>query len=184
MRTTLVLALTTTLGLLGCEGDLYRLENEGTGGPAPAPAGPRAPAPPAAYRDLVNPLAGDGAAATAGGALFDARCAGCHGDSGRGDGPRGAELTPAPADLTRNGGLSDGYLFWRISEGGDVAPFASRMPAFVDFLADDEIWQLVSWLRALDDTTPAPEPPPGDDSTPGTGTPRPGLGDPSRPPAG
>ena len=36
----------------------------------------------------------------AGGRVYAARCAQCHGASGRGDGPAGAGLTPRPADLT------------------------------------------------------------------------------------
>jgi mono/diheme cytochrome c family protein len=44
----------------------------------------------------------------AGRADYQALCAGCHGDSGRGDGPVGRDLNPPPADLTqlaaRNGG--------------------------------------------------------------------------------
>ena len=38
--------------------------------------------------------------AAAGKALFDANCASCHGVSGKGDGPVGAALTPAPRDFT------------------------------------------------------------------------------------
>jgi len=40
----------------------------------------------------------------------------------------------------------DAYLLWAISEGG--AAFGSRMPAFADRLSREQIWQIVTWMRA------------------------------------
>ncbi|MDQ7070684.1 MAG: c-type cytochrome [Rhodobacterales bacterium] len=43
-----------------------------------------------------------------GAALFDENCAVCHGDSGRGDGPWSAGMSPMPADLTVLSRANDG----------------------------------------------------------------------------
>lgn len=105
---------------------------------------------PAEYADLENPLGSD--AATAGKAVFDSKCATCHGESGKGDGPGGAALNPRPGDMTKLGAKSDGYIFWRISEGGTVDPFktqGSLMPAWKNILSEKEIWQVVTYVRTL-----------------------------------
>ena len=83
-------------------------------------------------------------------ALFVRHCSSCHGERGAGDGVAGAGLDPAPANLAfsaRRPMASDGYLFWTIAEGG--VPVGSAMPPFKDALADDEIWQIIAFLREL-----------------------------------
>ena len=54
--------------------------------------------------------------------LYSAQCQACHGFNGKGTGPAASALEHAPADLTNNfhtaPGKGDGYLFWRVSEGG------------------------------------------------------------------
>ncbi len=45
--------------------------------------------------------------------------------------------------------MDDAYIFWRISEGGAMEPFNSGMPAWGNSLSDEQIWQLVSYLREL-----------------------------------
>ena len=42
--------------------------------------------------------------------------------------------------------MADEYLLWAISEGG--APFGTDMPAFKDALSQDEIWQIIAYMRA------------------------------------
>lgn len=105
---------------------------------------------PAAYAGLKNPLGND--AATAGKAVFDSKCATCHGETGKGDGPGGAALNPKPGDMTTLSAQSDGYIYWRIVEGGTAEPFkgqGSLMPAWKDILSEDEIWQAVAYIRTL-----------------------------------
>jgi mono/diheme cytochrome c family protein len=83
-------------------------------------------------------------------ALFARHCASCHGERGAGDGEAGAGLSPPPANVAfaaRRPMASDGYLFWTIAEGG--APVESAMPPFKDALGDDEIWQIIAYLREL-----------------------------------
>jgi mono/diheme cytochrome c family protein len=107
-------------------------------------------APPSQYADMENPFTGDGAAIAKGQDLFFRYCKTCHGDEGLGDGPAAASLDPRPAPLATNqNGLSDAYLFWRISEGGAGAPFNSGMPPWKSALSEDEIWMLISFIRTL-----------------------------------
>jgi mono/diheme cytochrome c family protein len=118
---------------------------------ADAPAGVPGETP-AEYRDLTNPLSGDPQAIAAGSEAYAALCSQCHGVTGAGDGPAGESLVPSPGDFTHRqqmADLSDGYLFWRISEGGAFDPFNSLMPAWGTLLSEREIWELVSYIRTL-----------------------------------
>lgn len=108
--------------------------------------------PPAEYAQLTNPVAGDAAAIAAGQTIFNTNCMTCHGAQGRGDGPTAVGLNPKPANLADRqmmGMLSDGYLFWRVSEGGAMAPFNSAMPSWKAALSEEQRWQVISYLRSL-----------------------------------
>jgi mono/diheme cytochrome c family protein len=90
--------------------------------------------------------------ATAGKAKYELLCAGCHGMSGKGDGPAAAGLNPKPADLSdRNylSTLSDQYLFDVIKEGGPQVKKSPLMPAWRGALSDKEIASVISYLRSL-----------------------------------
>lgn len=56
---------------------------------------------------------------------YYAKCASCHGISGKGDGTVAAVLTKAPPDLTkyaqRNGGVFPTQLAWQVIDGRPVA---------------------------------------------------------------
>ncbi len=107
---------------------------------------------PEEYEDLTNPLAGDSEAISSGSKLFVANCAACHGESGKGDGPASAGLDPKPAALSDGelpSDLSDAYLYWRIAEGGSADPFESAMPSWKGIFGDEQIWQLVTFIRSL-----------------------------------
>lgn len=109
------------------------------------------PEPPEEYANLENSYAGDEAAEAEGESLFQADCSSCHGPSGRGDGPAAGGLDPKPQNLAANQSqLSDGYLFWRISEGGLIDPFYSVMPAWRGILNEEQIWQIITFLRTLE----------------------------------
>jgi mono/diheme cytochrome c family protein len=110
------------------------------------------PEPPAEFESLQNPYKGDRKAITKGEVIYEANCASCHGLAGKGDGPAGAALEPKPADLvTKQSERGDGYLYWRISEGGMMEPFESMMPAWRGLLREEQIWQVVAYLRTLDE---------------------------------
>ena len=78
--------------------------------------------------------------------LYLDKCAECHGDTGKGDGPQGRMYDPLPKDLTdaaHMNAVSDGELFYKISAGH------RPMPAFRKRLTDEQRWQLVLFLRSL-----------------------------------
>ena len=105
---------------------------------------------PAKYANLANPFTGDHEAAEAGAEIYEVNCATCHGPEGKGDGPAAEELDPQPASLAdahMMEEMSDGALFWRVSEGGMMEPFNSLMPAWKDTLSEDEIWQVIAYIR-------------------------------------
>lgn len=146
----LVLLIVLSLVLAGCAGSegeeerVVYISNE-TGVEAPLVI-------PAEYRDKVNPLADNPAAIASGNEAYFALCSQCHGEDGRGQGPDATGLNPRPADFTDQEQMqehTDGYLFWRISDGGDFDPYNSMMTAWGTLLSEQEIWELISYLRTL-----------------------------------
>ncbi len=98
-----------------------------------------------------NPLALDPSAVPAGRQLYNATCQTCHGPAGQGD--RGPALDrPALPH-----GDNDGDLFHTIRAG---LP-ATEMPPFAR-LTDNEIWQLVAYIRSIQGLAP------GDSATAGS----------------
>jgi mono/diheme cytochrome c family protein len=105
---------------------------------------------PEPYRGLANPVPAEQASLDRGAELYSTLCASCHGDGGMGDGPAGASLDPAPAPVAHTSQMmGDDMLFWRISEGGGMAPFNSAMPAWKDALDEQARWDLINYVRAL-----------------------------------
>jgi mono/diheme cytochrome c family protein len=105
--------------------------------------GSLAPVPPD-FAGLTNPLGAD--AAAAGTLLFKNNCASCHGPQGLGDGPAAAALDPAPKNLANLQKIArDDYLFWRISTGRE----GTAMVAWKSVLTDEQIWQVIAFLRSL-----------------------------------
>jgi mono/diheme cytochrome c family protein len=104
----------------------------------------------AQYSSKVSPLAPSDDDLTNGRTQFERHCVSCHGATGAGDGEAGAALDPAPANLARASRLpiaTDAYLYWTIAEGG--MPVGSAMPPFKAVLTENEIWQVVAYLRTL-----------------------------------
>ena len=87
--------------------------------------------------------------------VYDAHCVECHGASGRGDGPSAGLLRPWPRDFT-----SAKYKI-RSTETGSVPTdedliqsvrqglYATAMPAWARILSDDEIYEVVEYLKTL-----------------------------------
>jgi mono/diheme cytochrome c family protein len=83
--------------------------------------------------------------------VYAARCATCHGGSGRGDGPAAAGLTPRPRDFTDPAwrtGRTDLQLADLIRRGGAAQGLSAAMPAHAD-LAPAQVDALVRCVRAL-----------------------------------
>jgi mono/diheme cytochrome c family protein len=95
-------------------------------------------------------LAGDQATAAAGKQIFDTDCSPCHGTDGKGDGPAASSQNPKPADLAGlESNFTDSYMFWRISKGGAMPPLNSQMPTWKSTLSEDQIWQVITYLRTF-----------------------------------
>lgn len=99
---------------------------------------------PMAYAGKTNPFGVD--AVTAGSQIFHTNCEVCHGVVGYGDGPAGQALEPRPKNLAELQTIaSDDYLFWRINEGKP----GTSMVAWKGVLTDEQIWQVISFIRTL-----------------------------------
>ncbi len=106
-----------------------------------------------------NPVASDEASITRGAVAFAANCVVCHGPGAKGDGPGGAGLQPPPADLTSPHSQTHqdiDYYDW-IRNGKD----GTGMPPFRDRLDDHTTWDLVNYLRSLQDAAAAARDVPG-----------------------
>jgi len=105
---------------------------------------------PEEYAGLANPVEADAASLERGGEIYVTHCAVCHGDGGMGDGPGVAGLDPAPAAIAHTSQmLGEDYLFWRISEGGAMAPFNSAMISWKGVLDDEARWDVITYVQAL-----------------------------------
>jgi len=82
-----------------------------------------------------------------GGRLFGMECAACHGLSGHDPTDAGRWMYPRAADLTSRGSqsYSDQEIFWVVKNGIRW----SGMPAFGSVEPDEQIWDLVFYVRAL-----------------------------------
>jgi mono/diheme cytochrome c family protein len=97
-------------------------------------------------KQLKNPLLPSSVALDSAENIYQDKCANCHGDRGKGDGRDAARYDPQPADFTdfkRMAGISDGELFYKISEG------KKPMPVFKTKLTEDERWELVLLIRSF-----------------------------------
>ncbi|GJL50258.1 c-type cytochrome [Candidatus Nitrospira salsa] len=79
--------------------------------------------------------------------IFEANCVTCHGESGKGDGPTGAYLSPPPADLTSEDVRTDpdSELLTIISNGITD----KGMPAWKSSLSADQIRDVLAYIRTL-----------------------------------
>ena len=110
-----------------------------------------------ANRDVANrePAAAAAAPAPAdanGAALYRTWCAGCHGITGRGDGPNVKALPVPPArhaDAATMSQRPDDTLYDTIDGGGAIMNRSARMPAFGGSLSPTQIRALVAHIRTL-----------------------------------
>ncbi len=83
--------------------------------------------------------------------LFGTDCSECHGNSGRKPTDAGRWMYPRAADLgaVEVQQYSDAELFWIVKNGIRL----SGMPAFGRVESDEQIWDLVHFVRTLPDST-------------------------------
>ena len=87
--------------------------------------------------------------------LYKENCTPCHGELGKGDGAGARSLPVKPADHTNGAamsGRSDAFLRDVISKGGGAMGLSSFMPAWQGLFKDNEILDLVSYVRSLSAT--------------------------------
>jgi len=102
-------------------------------------------APPEAKK-MKNPVAPNSENLSSAHAIYLDKCASCHGEKGLGDGPEASMYDVPPsnlADAHMMSEMTDGEIFWKISEG------RKPMPTFKKQLSDEQRWQLVNYLRTL-----------------------------------
>ena len=103
---------------------------------------------PASYAGMQSPIEADTESIERGKEVYRINCTECHGDGGMGDGQTGEQLNIPPAFIAHSSQMmSDGYLFWRVNEGG--VEVDTGMPAFKEKLAEEEIWDAINYVRAL-----------------------------------
>jgi mono/diheme cytochrome c family protein len=84
--------------------------------------------------------------------LYQSYCTGCHGASGKGDGPAGKTLPVKPADHTNGRKMSqysDEHLMTVISKGGASVGKSPQMPAWGAVLKETQIQEVVAYIRTL-----------------------------------
>lgn len=84
-------------------------------------------------------------------------CIGCHGWLMHGDGPNASELNPRPRTLTRGDYMqkkTNLELFTVIKGGGEAVALSSSMPNWGNVLQDQDIWDIIAFIRAMQDVPP------------------------------
>jgi len=94
--------------------------------------------------------AGSGAIAAQSSAdLYSEKCAACHGDSGKGDGPAGQAMVPPPAPFsTALKGKSDSWIGTVITKGGPAVGMTPAMPPHPT-LTSDQVNALIQYIKGL-----------------------------------
>jgi mono/diheme cytochrome c family protein len=97
-----------------------------------------------AGKKLHNPVKPTPASIQNGKQLFNIYCVPCHGSEAKGDGPVSKKFT-TPSNLTseESRNRADGYIFATIRQGG------TSMPSQADGISLQETWDIVNYLRTL-----------------------------------
>ncbi|MFQ5873988.1 MAG: c-type cytochrome [Dehalococcoidia bacterium] len=83
---------------------------------------------------------------------FKFYCIPCHGWAGAGDGPNAMTLNPKPRAQIFGQYMnkkSNVHLFGVIKGGGEFVELSPLMPAWGNILQDQDIWNLIAYLRAI-----------------------------------
>jgi mono/diheme cytochrome c family protein len=100
---------------------------------------------PANFKTMKNPVAQSDASAKVGMSFFTKNCASCHGKAGLGDGVKARTLKDSPGDFSIAAfqSQSDGDIFYKTKTG------KGEMPKYEGKLADEDIWNVVNYMRTL-----------------------------------
>lgn len=99
---------------------------------------------PAESKNTKNPVAKSDKVIASTKKLFEVNCVACHGTKGLGDGAAAASLPVKPANWTSPAtqGMTDGELFWKITNGrGPMPPWKH--------LSENDRWALVHFIRTF-----------------------------------
>jgi mono/diheme cytochrome c family protein len=94
--------------------------------------------------------------------VYFENCFYCHGDAMGGDGMFAHALNPIPSNFRDPGVLpmlQESFLFWRISKGApglpeEGGPWDSAMPAWENFLTEEEMWDVILFLYDFNEYRP------------------------------
>jgi mono/diheme cytochrome c family protein len=94
--------------------------------------------------------------------IYYQNCMACHGDFLDGQGHYAHGFNPLPLSFRDAGTiaqLTESFVFWRIAKGGpglprEGAPWNSAMPAWEDFLTEEEIWAVTLFIYEQSGWTP------------------------------
>ncbi len=82
--------------------------------------------------------------------LYADNCAGCHGQTGKGDGPAAAALTPKPTDFSKVlSGKPDEWISKVITAGGQAVGKAPLMPGFDGAFNAEQLRDLIAYIKEL-----------------------------------
>jgi len=100
---------------------------------------------PPAFKSMKNPVTQNEAGVKSGQAVFTRNCLACHGKTGQGNGVKAASLRNFPGDFSRPEfqNLTDGEILYRVKTG------KGEMPKFEAKLTDEEIWNVIIYLRTF-----------------------------------
>jgi hypothetical protein len=90
----------------------------------------------------LSPFEFSEASKASGLSIYNTNCVSCHGQPGKGNFQK---LVPPPGDPASSGFQEnlDGEMFYKVMEG------RGQMPSFKAVLAQDEIWEIISYLRSF-----------------------------------
>ena len=81
--------------------------------------------------------------------LYSEKCAACHGDTGKGDGPAGQAMQPPPVPFSTGlKGKSDSWIATVIAKGGPAVGMTPAMPPHPT-LSDDQVKALIQYIKQL-----------------------------------
>ncbi|VAX11275.1 hypothetical protein MNBD_GAMMA26-868 [hydrothermal vent metagenome] len=99
----------------------------------------------------------EGADPNAGKQWYYFYCIACHGWTLQGDGPNAQVIDPKPRTLTAGSYMQNKtnlQLFMAIKGGGEAIGLSPSMPSWGNIMQDQDIWNVVAWLRANQDVGP------------------------------